>query len=73
MANRKPAALTALTHSQPASLTPEDAHNLIVLLNRVSTTGVQEAMLLAILAQKLSGIKGTFTGAPSGENTPSSP
>jgi hypothetical protein len=51
------------------TLTSEDAHNILVLLERVGTTGVQEATLLAIIGQKLTHLKGTFQGAPRGEDT----
>lgn len=51
------------------ALTQEDAHNLIVLLNRVSTTGIAEAKLLGVLANKLEQIKGSYIpGGPSGED-----
>ena len=51
------------------ALTQEDAHNLIVLLNRVQVTGISEAKLLGILATKLEKIKGSYVpGGPSGEN-----
>ena len=52
---------------------PQDAHNILVLLDRVQTTGHREATLLAVLAQKLTLIKGSYTGEPSGEDsTPAS-
>ena len=50
------------------ALTPQDAHNILVLLDRVPTKGHTEATLLAILAQKLKQIKGAFKGEPSGED-----
>ena len=47
---------------QLPALNQQDAHNLLILLNRVSTTGVNEAQLLAVLASKLTVIKGDFNG-----------
>lgn len=42
------------------TITPEDAHNTIILLNRVQTTGMQEAALLVTLGQKFHTIKGSY-------------
>ncbi len=41
-------------------ITQEDAHNTLLLLNRVSTTGMQEAALLVTLGQKFHAIKGAY-------------
>jgi hypothetical protein len=49
------------------TVTPEEAFNLLVLLNRVTVTGNSEVMTTAILTQKLRNIQGDFTGEqPSG-------
>ena len=51
---------------QVPALTAEDAHNAIILLNRVQTRGMQEAALLVTLGQKLSAIKGNFEAPKNG-------
>lgn len=57
----------AVAAAAKLELTPSDAHNILVLLQRVPTTGVDEATLLAILASKLKAIKGDYSGEqPSG-------
>lgn len=48
-------------------LSPEDAHNLIALLNRVQTTGISEAMCLGVLGQKLQYLKANYE-APNGKD-----
>lgn len=57
MAARKPKAEAAVFEAAPA-LTSQDAHNILQLLNRVQTTGIQEAQVLGILAHKLTLIRG---------------
>jgi hypothetical protein len=52
------------------ALLPEDAANLLVLLDRVQTKGVQEASVLAICAHKLTVLKGNYKGATSGKDVP---
>ncbi len=64
----KAAARAAVDAADKLEINPSDAHNILVLLQRVQTTGVDEATLLAILASKLKAIKGAYTGEPSGEN-----
>lgn len=43
--------------NQAQQLTAEDAHNALSFLDRVSTKGVKEAVVLAHLANKLARIK----------------
>ena len=38
-------------------LTPLDAHNILMLLDRVQSKGVQEALVMAHLAQKLNNLR----------------
>ncbi len=70
MAARKPKA-----PAKPVvpEITAQDAHNLIQLLDRVQTQGIQEAMVLGILANKLQAIKASDpnVGGPGGEDVPS--
>ena len=47
-------------------LTQQDAHNILMLLNRVQTKGIQEAQVLGYLANKLNTLRGAFT--PEGNN-----
>lgn len=47
-------------------LTPEEAHNTLLLLNRVTTTGMQEAALLVTLGQKFHALKGAYEGPKDG-------
>ena len=58
--------------AQPTGLTPQDAHNLIQLLNRVQVQGTQEATVLAVLAGKLDVIKSQdpTVGQPDGKDSP---
>jgi hypothetical protein len=55
------------------NLTGQEAHNTLMLLNRVQTTGIQEAMVLGLIAQKLEKIKATdpTVGKTDGEDAPS--
>jgi hypothetical protein len=69
-AAQKKALEEAQANAARLTLTPEDAHNILVLLNRVTTTGTQEAMLLAVLAQKLAALKGAYQGTANGEDAP---
>lgn len=50
-------------------LTPQDAHNLLVLLNRVTATGVTEAQIVTVLAAKLTKFKETKSEDADGENS----
>jgi len=43
--------------NQAPQLTKEEAHNALTFLERVSTQGVKEAVVLASLANKLAQIK----------------
>jgi hypothetical protein len=61
-AERKIRLATARASKEALALTPEDAHNVLILLDRVTVTGVNESMLLGVLAQKLARIKGKFNG-----------
>lgn len=53
-------------------LNAQDAHNLLVLLNRCPIEGLKEAQLVAVLAYKLSEIKqsGTTEDADGENSTP---
>ena len=57
------AAATAATEEAAITISDQDAHNLLVLLDRVPVTGVQEATLMALLATKLRNIRGQYTPA----------
>lgn len=62
---RTPRAETAVAKAAPV-LSQEDAFNILILLDRVQTRGMQEAALLVTLAQKLHLIKGTFEASKNG-------
>jgi len=68
---KKRAIKKAVANAVPV-ITPEDASNLIVLLNRVTVTGVQEAMCLGVLGNKLQLIKGNFEATNGKDTTPAS-
>lgn len=57
---RKPTVKDAVEKIVTVVLTPEEAYNTLILLNRVPTQGMQEAALLVTLGQKLHLIKGDF-------------
>lgn len=62
---RTPRAVTAAAKAVPG-LSSEDAYNILILLDRVQTRGMQEAALLVTVAQKLHLIKGAFEVPKSG-------
>ncbi|MAG24812.1 hypothetical protein CMI47_04460 [Candidatus Pacearchaeota archaeon] len=43
-----------------AELTAQDAHNILMLLNRAETKGIQEAQVLLHVCGKLDAIRGNF-------------
>jgi len=44
----------------PFDLTQQDAHNLLILMQRTPTNGLQESQLMTGLALKLQELKGDF-------------
>jgi hypothetical protein len=56
---------------KPEGLTDREAFNLLQLLNRVQTKGIQEAQFLGYIAHKLDAIRADFTPeASDGQNAP---
>lgn len=62
---RRPRAATVAKAVAPV-LTKEEAFNILILLDRVQTRGMQEAALLVTVAQKLHLIKGNFEAPKNG-------
>ncbi len=63
----------AATAAQAAlALTPQEAHNLLQFLDRVSPKGIQESVVYVHLAKKLNSIKGTFKAPNDHKDTPES-
>ncbi len=61
-ADKKAAEVAAKAAAKAVNnLTPQDAHNLLNLINRVQVQGIQEAQYVSYIAQKLASIKGDFT------------
>jgi hypothetical protein len=57
MTARKAKAAPAPTRPEVPELTAQDCHNIVQLLNRVQTNGIQEAQVLLHVAGKLSSMK----------------